>query len=464
MCWLVSQFGQERLLNGKVILPTEEFFPAPYDHSEDGARILLDQVCRYMDVDPASVDLLFYSERQPVALNIEVVRPDGGTAGLYREQNGRTTISLEVSRLADPISVVATFAHELCHAHLLGGGRISRKEEDHEPLTDLATVYFGMGIFIANATLRDKSYHLGNWEGWIISRQGYLTAPILAYALALFAWLRRETQPEWAGSLRLDVRSPFRKALSYLAHTEGAVLLPPETQDAGSPACPADLSARLGLRPQHNRADAANLPDVSADTPADSQFTKAVVLMQQGQWEEAVRLLSEVLMHDPRDGEAYQQRALAYLGLGKWKEALTDAEQAVRSSPDDSESFRVRGMAYLDSQQWARAVADFTRYLEAEDVTAADPARVSRVYYSRGTAYAKDGELSRAIADFTKAIRRWPQWPAPYEARACAYERLGKTKKALADREEAAQRAKSLGKHESAPELRTSIIHPPGMG
>jgi hypothetical protein len=72
-----------------------------------------------------------------------------------------------------------------------------------------------MGIFVANATLRDKSYHVGNWEGWSISRQGYLTAPILAYALALFAWLRRETQPGWAGYLRLDVRSPFREAQSY---------------------------------------------------------------------------------------------------------------------------------------------------------------------------------------------------------------------------------------------------------
>jgi hypothetical protein len=215
MCWLVSQFGRDRLLDGKVILPTEEYFPAPYDQSEGGARILLDQVCGYMDVDPASVDLFFYSERQQVVLNIEVVRPEGGTAGLYREQNARTTISLEISRLADPISVVATFAHELCHAHLLGAGRISPKEDDHEPLTDLATVYFGMGIFVANATLRDKSYHVGNWEGWSISRQGYLTAPILAYALALFAWLRRETQPGWAGYLRLDVRSPFREAQSY---------------------------------------------------------------------------------------------------------------------------------------------------------------------------------------------------------------------------------------------------------
>jgi len=219
MCWLVGQFGQGRLLDGEVILPNEEYFPDLYDGSEADARILLDRVCRYMDIDAAEVDLSFYSERQQVAAHMEVVRPEGGTAGLYDEQSGRTRIWLEISRLADPTSVVATFAHELCHAHLLGGGRISREEEDHEPLTDLATVYFGMGIFTANAMLRDKSYRDGNWEGWSISRQGYLTAPVLAYALALFAWLRRETRPHWDRRLRLDVRSPFRKALSYLVHT-----------------------------------------------------------------------------------------------------------------------------------------------------------------------------------------------------------------------------------------------------
>lgn len=461
MCWLVSQFGRDRLLKGEIILPNEDHFPAPYDGSEADARILLDQVCRYVDIDPARVELFFYSERQPIALNMEVVRPEGGSAGLYSEEGGRTTIWLEVSRLADPVAIIATFAHELCHAHLLGGGRISAKEEDHEPLTDLATVYFGMGIFVANATVRDKSYHVGTWEGWSISRQGYLTAPILAYALALFAWLRQETRPAWARYLRLDVRSPFRKALSYLAHTKGAVVLPPEMDDAGSSACSSDLRPRLGVRlPNDSEADGDGAADLAVsfdDTPADDRFAEATVLVQQGQCENAVRLLSEVLIHDPRDGEAYQQRALAYLGLGKWTEALTDAEQAVRLSPDDSESYRVRGMAYLASQQFAHAATDFTHYLNEEDCTLSNPVRVGKVYYLRGTAYTKDGELSRAIADFTDAIRRWPQWPAPYEARAWIYEQLGKTKKALADWEEAAGRAKSLGKYQAAPELRTFI-------
>ena len=195
-------------------MPNEDYFPAAFNGSEPTSTILLDQVCEYIDVDPASVDLLFYSERQRLTRFTEIVRPDRGAAGLYSKQNGRTTIWLEVSHLADPITIVATFAHELCHAHLLGGGRISSEEADHEPLTDLATIYFGMGIFTANASLRqDKTTRAGNSESWSISRQGYLTN--FGLRIGAVRLVSSERGPDWAGHLRLDVRSPFwRRVIS----------------------------------------------------------------------------------------------------------------------------------------------------------------------------------------------------------------------------------------------------------
>jgi hypothetical protein len=55
LTWLVGQFGWDRLLYGPVVLPTEEFFPDPYDGSADDVRRLLTRVCQYMDVDPAKV-------------------------------------------------------------------------------------------------------------------------------------------------------------------------------------------------------------------------------------------------------------------------------------------------------------------------------------------------------------------------------------------------------------------------
>jgi tetratricopeptide (TPR) repeat protein len=465
MGWLIGQFGADRLAMGKVILPTDEFFPAPYDGSEADARVLLDQVCQYMDIDPACVDLFFYSERQQIAVNTEVTRPEGGTAGLYSEESGRTAIWLEGSRMADPISVAATFAYDLCHAHLLGDNRISPEEEDHEPLTDLATVYFGIGIFTANSPLRDKSYHAGGMEYFSISRHGYLTAPILAYALAVFAWLRGETEPYWDRYLRLDVRSPFRKAMSFLKRSKGAALLCEDNDEF--PAFLAGLRPRLGLQPRDDSAmdetGAASPPTDCDDPHLDDRFSEAIFSMQRGDSQVAAELLSEVLCHDPQDGEAYQQRALAYVADGKQNEALADAEKAVELLPDDCESYRVRGTAYLDSQRYDLAIADFTRYITEEDITGVDPGRVAEVYHLRGTAYAGSGEQKRAVSDFTKAILRWPQWPAPYESRAAAYERLGNTRKALADRQEAAQRVKSLGNHEPAPGIWTSVIHLPGI-
>ncbi len=102
------------------------------------------------------------------------------------------------------MSLVATIAHELGHVHLLGDGRISADEEDHEPLTDLLTVFLGVGIFPANSVIRDVNWHSGNMEGWSISRQGYLTAPMFAYALALFAYIRGEYKASWSKHLRLE--------------------------------------------------------------------------------------------------------------------------------------------------------------------------------------------------------------------------------------------------------------------
>jgi hypothetical protein len=93
--------------------------------------------------------------------------------------------------------------------------RIERKQ----PLTDLLTVFLGMGIFTANATIRDRTWTYGQMTGWSIGRQGYMSQRMYGYALALFALARGEEKPAWAGHLRLDVRSAFNKGLRYVRET-----------------------------------------------------------------------------------------------------------------------------------------------------------------------------------------------------------------------------------------------------
>jgi hypothetical protein len=66
-----------------------------------------------------------------------------GAAGHHRIRDGRSVIGIRDDQAARPTALVATVAHELGHVLLLGEGRISAQQQDHEPLTDLLTVFFG---------------------------------------------------------------------------------------------------------------------------------------------------------------------------------------------------------------------------------------------------------------------------------------------------------------------------------
>ena len=58
----------------------------------------------------------------------------------------------------DPARAVAVIAHELAHVLLLGNGYLGGHEKDHEELTDLLTVFSGLGIFTANAAFQFKQW------------------------------------------------------------------------------------------------------------------------------------------------------------------------------------------------------------------------------------------------------------------------------------------------------------------
>jgi hypothetical protein len=65
--------------------------------------------------------------------------------------------------------------------------------KDGEPLTDLLTVYLGMGILTANACFdfaNTAGYQFRRIGGWSTSRLGYLTEQMFGYGLARHAWLR----------------------------------------------------------------------------------------------------------------------------------------------------------------------------------------------------------------------------------------------------------------------------------
>jgi hypothetical protein len=226
LAWLRDEFGADDLYGGTMILPTPEFFPDSYDGSRDSVFALYDRVCDYMGVDRGLLRLEFL---RPAANPLFLVN-DGGEA-LPTEAAGwymGDVIRVNENEMTDPVWLIGTLAHELAHQRLLGEDRIPSDVHDNELLTDLTTVFKGMGIFLANSPRHwDGNYTY--WPGTELRKPEYMTGAMFGYSLALMAWVRGEDRPMWMKYVASGVRSEMRQGLRFL-HKHGTTKLHPITR------------------------------------------------------------------------------------------------------------------------------------------------------------------------------------------------------------------------------------------
>jgi hypothetical protein len=206
MAWLAQRLGMDRLRRTVVIEPNDSFFPEPYLACDEDAHRIFQQVRGWMSIDPGRVVF---------ELHDEIVEDITNPLGLY-VPGDPARILIQRSLLENPESLVAVVAHELSHEILLGGGHLQDNNEDLERLTDLTTVFFGLGIFCENSALQETTLREGRFSWWSIHKQGYLPIRMYGYGMALFAWAREELSPSWMQHLRLDAREAMSKGLRFL--------------------------------------------------------------------------------------------------------------------------------------------------------------------------------------------------------------------------------------------------------
>ena len=174
--------GRQRMLESRAIEPTAKDFPDYYDNTPFAVEQLFARVCSYMRVDRNVVELEIFPDETEELRRILPSWTSGGeaqAAGLYlhgheREQTegAPMLIAIRSTMIKDPMFLVATIAHELGHAILLGRRLMSPLTPDHEPITDLLTVYLGMGIFNGNSAARFRQFQDEGRIGWSTQRLG----------------------------------------------------------------------------------------------------------------------------------------------------------------------------------------------------------------------------------------------------------------------------------------------------
>jgi hypothetical protein len=217
---LATILGSHRILQAKVILPTPDHFPDPYDGSEAALQLIFQHVATAMQVDPSGIEVTMFAAADDISKRLIPFweGPTSGAAGLYHhDPTTKPHISINEKQLKDPMALVAVLAHELGHIILLRPGLVPRDDPDMEPMNDLLTVFLGFGIFTANSAFYFKQYTSGRTQGWSAGRLGYLSEEMFGYALARFAFERGEAKPTWRKFLSTNVSSYLKRSAAWLA-------------------------------------------------------------------------------------------------------------------------------------------------------------------------------------------------------------------------------------------------------
>lgn len=216
--WLAEEFDDNAFSGRRIVLPTTQFFPDPYDQSLKAVRGLLNRVCEFMDVVPSFVRLKLENRLGGMMGLVNEMGQELPTAAGTYEENDKYIIRINKSELEEPMGLVGTIAHELAHVRLLGEGRIMSEIYDNELLTDLTVVHFGLGIFLAN-TPRVWASQYTTWPDTNLLKPEYMTPPMYGWALAHLAWFRGEQKPAWAEHLSSSAKANFKQGLKYLFET-----------------------------------------------------------------------------------------------------------------------------------------------------------------------------------------------------------------------------------------------------
>lgn len=215
----VKDCGEEHFNSIYTITPTKNCYNIKFTGIEKDAIDVVEITKHLMFINETDIKVEFYSD-SPIEssegslLSSPAEGIDGkwtSTAGTYQQNENEIIISFELSQLRNPISLIATTAHELSHYILLGEENVT----DDEVLTDLTAIFYGFGIFIGNTRFEFSQYSGASTSGWQSRATGYLPEPVIAYATAYLSHKRKENT-DYKKFFNKTMLSYFNKSIRYL--------------------------------------------------------------------------------------------------------------------------------------------------------------------------------------------------------------------------------------------------------
>ena len=237
--WLIRQFGgSNTFADTQLVLPKPGFFVFDGEQGHALAVRIFDQVKCYCRMSDWEVDLVADDNplATPAPISLAMIAPQKHALGTFAVAGTRIQISYVPALLQRPDRLIATFAHELAHYLLATSAEQPPCEADEtEFLTDLAAVYLGFGVFLANTRFEFEVLRDGPLQGWQMAHSGYLPEADLIFALALFLRARSLEPDEACNCLKPHLATMLRRALRDLVDNDPRVVAIRQALAGGRP-------------------------------------------------------------------------------------------------------------------------------------------------------------------------------------------------------------------------------------
>lgn len=196
--WLLRHFGGvEGLWHWRQLYPRHEDFPRTGLEGHEHAEAVFAQVAAAVEVSTST----FRLEPQECSVDPRlgpqaiVQGAPASPLGTYSHDGRDNIVTYDPAQLGDLQGLIATFIHELCHPLLLAVPFPPPGDAElEEHATDLATVFFGFGVFGGNQAFGFQQHRddASGTQGWSFRSAGYMTQNEWGYGLALRAALSGE--------------------------------------------------------------------------------------------------------------------------------------------------------------------------------------------------------------------------------------------------------------------------------
>lgn len=142
--------------------------------------------------------------------------------------------------------------------------------------------------------------------------------------------------------------------------------------------------------------------------PSDSPLValeKARILIDRGQADEAVPLISRAIDSLPQDAQARYLRGVAYESLNLQAKALEDYSECLKLNPERTDALNNKAVVLARMERFEEAAAEFTKLLQLNPQDAL-------AFRNRGLCRFDQQQYDLALADYNQAIELAPRAPA----------------------------------------------------